>query len=303
MKYSVVIPTHNKCEEIQICLKQIIAEQVSGDFEIIVVADGCRDNTVEVLKNFDPQGIPFRFFVLPGCGPATARNTGIAAAKGEIICLFDDDAYPCKGWLAALTAPFAGSPDVVGVEGAVIPCKNEFGLLGMSPSNFEGGVYLTCNIAFRRDVLEKIGAFDQGFAFAAFEDTDLAMEVLKYGKILFVPDARAEHPCRCWSLKRAIWEINFYKSLLRFTLRHGCLGWPDSPTRWPRLRIYWSAVVALPLGRALKGLKSLGKPGSRAGRYIAISLTQGCIAAVKLPLWLLRSRKQDLRRIPMEPHK
>jgi GT2 family glycosyltransferase len=194
--------------------------------------------------------------------------------------MVDDDAVPQPGWFVALVKPFEESGDVVGVEGRVVPSGEDFGPLGMSPVNQEGGVFLTCNIAYRHDVLLKIGGFDEGFPFPAFEDTDLAAAAAQHGRIMWAPDAEVHHPRRRWTLQRALREIRFNRALLRYARRYNAMGWEGRPTHFPVARTVWSAVVTLPAGRVLNGLKSISRYPAESAEYIGIAAAQGLAASV-----------------------
>ena len=60
-----------------------------------------------------------------------------------------------------------------------------------------------------------------------------------------------------WTLRWAIYEIPSHEALTRFAPRYGCLGWNDRPTRMPRARVAWSAIVTLPGWRILRGMRSI----------------------------------------------
>lgn len=287
---SLVIPTHNKVHDIETCLQAATA--LIGDrqdVEIIVVDDGSRDDTPDVLRKIAEKQSRLRILTLEGGGPARARNAGIAASRGEIVAMLDDDVVPHAGWLDAILEPFS-SPQVVAVEGKVIPIGGEhWGLLGMAPRNPEGGVYLTCNLAMRKSTLVAIGGFDEGFPYPAFEDTDLAMQAMQKGQIAWAPNAVVHHPRRQWTLARALREIRFNEALLRFALRYGCLGWEGRPTRWPRLRVLWSALISLPGGRILKGLRAFSAAPKSSCIYCTISAVQALAALVLIWPPMLRA--------------
>ena len=286
---SIIIPTHNKCEDVQRCLSEVLAHAAThGDAEVIVIDDGSTDGTEARLR--DSEGVPFTYCRLPGNGPARARNEGIARAQGDIVIMVDDDAIPQPAWLDAILAPFSDT-EVVGVEGKVVPVGGQgWGPLGTSPRNLSGGVYLTCNIAYRRDALLAVGGFDEGFPFPAFEDTDLAMQMKKLGRIAWAPDALVHHPRRKWSFRRAIYEIRFNEALTRFALRYRCLGWTDRPARSPFLAVAYSAVIALPLGRTLRGLRSFPNRPGPALHYTCIAACQGMVAAFLVWLAIRKAR-------------
>ena len=294
---SIVMPTHNKAKDVTICLEAVFSQiEARDDVEVIVVNDGSRDETPQVLQALASANPAMRVLTMPGGGPARARNAGIAAAEGDLLLMLDDDVVPQPGWFDAILAPFA-TPTVVGVEGKVIPVGGEeWGPLGMAPRNSEGGVYLTCNIAFRRKVLLDFGGFDEGFPFPAFEDTDLAMQALQHGTVEWAPSAMVQHPRRRWSLGRAIREVAFNEALIRFAIRYQCLGWTDKPTKWPRLRVAWSAIFALPAGRVFRGLRAFSKHPWPALSFCAISVAQSLAASVLIWPAILRGGRHPKRR-------
>lgn len=292
---SIVIPTHNKRKDVVRCIAALLQQDFSGkSYEIIVVDDGSKDDTPDILPDIDTGEVSFTYCRLEGKGPACARNEGIRNAKAPIIAFIDDDAIPQPGYLKAIYEPFADDT-VVGVEGKVVPVEGEeMGLLGMSPRNIEGGVYLTCNIAFRRSVLEEVGGLDESFPYPAFEDTDLAAAVEPYGKIIWQPKAEVWHPRRRWSLKRAIREIKFNEPLMVFARRYGYLGWKNRPTRFAALQVYLSAVILLPVGRILRGIKGvLTAHPSQALEYSAISFLQGVAASILVIPPIIKGLKAD----------
>jgi len=292
---SIVIPTHNKRKDVVRCVEALLQQDFGGKlYEIIVVDDGSKDDTQEIVPKLDTGTIPFTYRRLTGKGPACARNEGIRNARAPIVIFIDDDAVPQPGYLEAIYAPFA-DPEVVGVEGKVVPVEGEsMGLLGMSPRNLDGGVYLTCNIAFRRAVLAAVGGLDESFPFPAFEDTDLAVAIESYGRIVWQPNAEVWHPRRRWSFKRAIRELKFNEPLVVFARRYGYLGWKDRPVHQVALQVYLSAVITLPLGRIIKGIKGVfSKYPLQAMEYAAIAFLQGLSASVLVITPIRKGLKAD----------
>jgi glycosyltransferase involved in cell wall biosynthesis len=97
-KFSVVIPAYNASSYIVDCLNSVLA-QSETDFEALVVDDGSTDDTASVVSSFvDP-----RVHLIRRCngGLAAARNTGIRAAKGELVAFLDADDRWCPDKLAA----------------------------------------------------------------------------------------------------------------------------------------------------------------------------------------------------------
>lgn len=91
MKVSVVIPTYNRRPSLERCLLSLAAQSFPAqEYEVVVVADGCTDGTLELLRTFTA---PFmlRWFAQPNQGAPAAQNSGVAAANGDIILFLDDD--------------------------------------------------------------------------------------------------------------------------------------------------------------------------------------------------------------------
>ncbi len=65
-------------------------EQTYQDFEIIIVDDGSKDNTEEVIKNIDDNRIRYIKHNI-NRGSSAARNTGIENSKGKYIAFLDSD--------------------------------------------------------------------------------------------------------------------------------------------------------------------------------------------------------------------
>lgn len=91
MELSVIIPTYNRAERLRACLRALGRQsQPSSDFEVIVVVDGSRDDTGEMLARLSG---PLSLVVLwqENRGQHVARNRGAAAARGRVLLFLDDD--------------------------------------------------------------------------------------------------------------------------------------------------------------------------------------------------------------------
>src|SRR5690349_15888802 len=85
---SVIIPLYNKAPYLRRALESI-ASQTFADFEAIVVDDGSTDGSERIAAEFaDPR---FRVLRQPNRGPGSARNLGIAEARGELLAFLDAD--------------------------------------------------------------------------------------------------------------------------------------------------------------------------------------------------------------------
>lgn len=90
MRFSVVIPLYNKEPYVEKTLRSAL-EQTFLDYEIIVVNDGSKDGSLEVAQRV-LEGVENATIIdQENAGVSTARNNGIAATKGDNICILDAD--------------------------------------------------------------------------------------------------------------------------------------------------------------------------------------------------------------------
>lgn len=107
---SIIVPAFNVADTLPETLASLI-NQTAQDYEIIIVNDGSSDDTLRVAHTYEAQG-NIRILSQANRGLAGARNTGIAAARGEFIgfCDADDIWEPSK--LQVHLDHLAANPDV-----------------------------------------------------------------------------------------------------------------------------------------------------------------------------------------------
>ena len=111
MMFSIVIPTFNRREIIHRAIDSALA-QGADELEVIVVDDGSVDGTIESLAKIYSDR-PVRILRNNRAkGPAGARNTGMLAARGELIGLLDSDDEFLPGHLAAAAGAFRTHPEL-----------------------------------------------------------------------------------------------------------------------------------------------------------------------------------------------
>jgi GT2 family glycosyltransferase len=187
MKLSVVIPTCDRPEKLQECLRRVMRDR-EGDYEVIVSDDSRTDTAPQT-----PQGV--RWMQGPRRGPAANRNHGAIHATGEWLVFLDDDCLPEEGWLAAYAA--AASPDADVLEGRTeCPQPDAFAFYEIV-ENLTGGAFWSCNLAIRREKFEALRGFDEDFTQPCAEDMEFTWRMRQRGlRSLFVEKARATHPAR-----------------------------------------------------------------------------------------------------------
>nr|MDO8110875.1 glycosyltransferase family 2 protein [Candidatus Sigynarchaeota archaeon] len=83
---SIIVPMHNSAKTIKECLKSILDSEFEGKREIIVVDDGSKDNSIELIKD-----LPVKIISQENRGAASAKNQGAKYASGEFIVFVDSD--------------------------------------------------------------------------------------------------------------------------------------------------------------------------------------------------------------------
>ena len=106
-KFSIIIPVYNVEKYIKKCLDSVF-NQSYKDFEVIVVDDGTKDNSMELVKKYDVKIINQE-----NMGLSEARNNGVKKAKGEYLIFLDSDDYIEKDLLKELDKSSKNNPDII----------------------------------------------------------------------------------------------------------------------------------------------------------------------------------------------
>lgn len=104
MKISVIIPTYNEGKDLEGCIRSL-EEQSFKDFEIVVVDDGSKDGSIEILKRIKKSTQNFKFIKQSHLGAGAARNAGTKLSKGEILVFVDADMIFDENFLTNLVKP------------------------------------------------------------------------------------------------------------------------------------------------------------------------------------------------------
>lgn len=168
------------------------------NYELLVINDGSTDNTAQIAESY-----PVKLINIKSSGLSKARNTGLFLAKGEIVAYLDDDAYPEKDWLHYLALSFRdesfsafGGPNLVPPDAPFmetcidyVPGNPTHILLSDRLAEHIPG----CNMAFRKELLQEIGGFDEQFVTAG-DDVDVCWRLQERGlKIGYSPAAIVWH--------------------------------------------------------------------------------------------------------------
>ena len=257
-KFSVIIPAFNAEETIDLTLKALKAQKNVEDFEIIVVDDGSKDRTAEIVDRY-----PVKLIKQENSGPASARNRGVEAAAADIVLFTDSDCIPAEDWVEKMTAPFADE-EISGVKGIYISKKKSI-IARIIQLEFEERFLMlkklkfidfvdSYSAAFRKEAFLSVGGFDTSFPKADNEDVDLSYKLANAGyKMVFQPEAVVEHLGHPESISRYI-KLKFSRGYWRTAVykRHPGKAYKDSYTpQTLKFQIMLSAMVIISLPFAL----------------------------------------------------
>ena len=178
MKYSIVIATYKRAPDLRHTLASLANLRPDGPWEVIVVDNNSPDETRQVVEEAARVfPVELRYLFEGQQGRSPALNTGIRAARGEIIATTDDDVRVPADWLnssaeglARMKCDYVGGrvlplwsaprpawiPDHGGKQWAVIALLD----YGRQPIEFGSQVPLGVNMAFLRGAFDRAGGFD-----------------------------------------------------------------------------------------------------------------------------------------------
>lgn len=113
---SVIVPVYNAEPWLEECLDSILAsaEQAADTVEIVLINDGSTDGSGRICDRYAARGGHIRAFHKENGGVSTARNLGLAQARGQYIAWVDPDDYVSADWFPRIREAIAqGAPDVI----------------------------------------------------------------------------------------------------------------------------------------------------------------------------------------------
>lgn len=221
-RLAIVVPTYNRARSLGRTLASLIgadgdgvARALSGKEDVpavVVVDNNSSDGTAETVASFGPA---VRYIQEPRQGVSFARNTGIEAARAlgsEFVAFIDDDVEAAPDWAASLLRGFEEHPQADCVGGRVLPSNPEelpewlttehWAPLALQDHGDEPLIFdaeeprglVGANVAFRRDVFERIGEFSPDVqrvkdGIGSTEDHEILQRLYDAGgRAAYVPD-------------------------------------------------------------------------------------------------------------------
>ncbi|MFH1190130.1 MAG: glycosyltransferase family 2 protein [Candidatus Omnitrophota bacterium] len=193
MRCDIIIPVWNQLSFTRDCIDSI-AKNTSGEYGVIIIDNASGVETAGYLEALKASGkLPIKLIRNEeNLGFVKAVNHGIDSSDAPLVCVLNNDTVVTKGWLKEMIAVAVSAADI----GIVNPSSNN---LGQKPADGEpveayaekiarsSGRYVELGAAIgfcmliKREVIDKIGLFDEVYGMGNFEDTDYSRKACKEG--------------------------------------------------------------------------------------------------------------------------
>jgi GT2 family glycosyltransferase len=204
---SVLIPTHQRRQALRTALESLARQTVDPDsYEVVVATDACSDGTQEMIDALD---VPYalRRVEPRGRGRSAAVNAALAAARGEVAIVLDDDMRVVTEFVERHRAHHP--PDSRRCVLGAVPVELDPGSTHAAryvKAKFDSHLarlsdpahlalprsFFTGNASLRAEVLREVGGFDESFGIYGNEDVELSLRLRKAGvELAYDPEAKA----------------------------------------------------------------------------------------------------------------
>ncbi len=216
-KVSVIIPNYNGETFLPTCLHSLLKSSFRS-FEVIIIDDGSTDESLKIIEKLQRKSKKIRLYQnKTNTGASASRNLGLKYTKGEIIVFLDNDTRVDQHWLRELVKPLLAHnieigatcsktlifqrPSVISTAGLLLIPHTGWGIAkGGGDKNGTlkwekpaETVAISAALAVKKQVIEKIGGFDEKLAVHT-EDLDFCWRIWLSGyKILYVPSSFLFH--------------------------------------------------------------------------------------------------------------
>ena len=215
-KVSVVVPTYNRAYRLEETLRSVV-NQTYQDFELIVVDDGSTDDTSKVMQSF--PGAQY-IFMEENSGVSSARNKGLAHAKGRYICFLDSDDLWDKNKLQTQVQWMEENMDCLVCYTDEIWIRRGVRVNSMKKHRkYSGDIFRHClplcivspsSAMLRAGLFDEVGNFDESLP--ACEDYDLWLRIALKCEFHFIKEPLIiKHGGHADQLSRKYWGMDRFR--------------------------------------------------------------------------------------------
>lgn len=180
---------YNAENTIATCINSVLNQTYKGEIEIIIINDGSKDNSkliVEELINNKLKNIDIKLINKNNGGVSTARNAGLALAKGKYIALLDSDDEWLSEKLEKQLKVFSDDRGISFIGGLIYKptiIKQEIIEITVSKLIFKN-YFQPSTVMFKKEVVDKVGFFDESQKYA--EEGNYFMRIAKLFKCVLL---------------------------------------------------------------------------------------------------------------------
>lgn len=249
-KLSVAILTYNRRAQALKALESVI-EQGLSDMEIVVVDSASSDGTADAIAAQYPA---VKLIRLPrNLGSPDGRNHLFANCSGKYIFVLDDDGCLCDGTLGGVIEILDGQPDVGVVMTRRVLSRKDLPVRQEDKNLIEVGSFSAGMVAFRKEVLNKVGYYPEHF-FLHAEEAHLGLRTMNAGyRILQAQYLFIEHPAEGYTSDTK-WDFYRYRNRLLVVLEL-FPGWIC--VKYLLIRMAGCLVLSIKRGAILKCLHAI----------------------------------------------
>jgi O-antigen biosynthesis protein len=223
VKCDIIIPVWNERNLTEKCVLSIKKNTILPH-KIILVDNASAPETASYLKELSEKNKGYVILIRneENLGFPKAVNQGMSASDASYLCVLNSDTEVYKGWLEEMVQVAEKDP----VIGIVNPSSNNLGqqahLEGFSGKRIEMSSCVGFCMLIKKEVIEKIGRFDEIFSPGNFEDTDFSRRAIKAGyKCVMAKGAYVYHAQNTGFKKRKDWDEKFRRNSDIFNQRWG----------------------------------------------------------------------------------
>lgn len=193
MNCDIIIPVWNQLTFTKDCIESI-KRNTSGEYRLIIIDNASDDETGKYLESIKlSAGKPVTLIRNDeNMGFVKAANQGMTASDAHFVCILNNDTIVAKGWLNEMIDIANSAGDI----GIVNPSSNNLGqkpadgepvdlyaekISKSSGQHVELGAAIGFCMLIKREVIRKIGLFDEIYGMGNFEDTDFSRKAVKEG--------------------------------------------------------------------------------------------------------------------------
>ena len=195
---SVIIPAYNAARTIRRCIQSVL-EQTYTEWEMIIVDDGSKDDTLAICQSYDDSRI--RVLHKENGGVSSARNMGLKFAQGDYIAFIDSDDFIEIDYLQHLSYGFGSDIVITGFYYGAVPEVSCFKLQLSDKQKVRQELSKLINAdqlcfpwgrLFKRSILEKCQiCFDEQMRFA--EDNVFNWEFLCHAESIYIDSTQKDY--------------------------------------------------------------------------------------------------------------